>query len=311
MGAFDLCPVVAIGMHQIKVWIRAFFGFSRGETNAFIILLPLMIFLLFSEPLYRAWLSRRPPDFSRDQFKADSLMASLQWDLDTLAVTKKTLPIHFFAFDPNTVSEPDLIRLGLSASMAHRIVRYREKGGVFRKKEALLKIYGLDSGWFEQAKLWINIPPIASDQLLPAQVSKRATDAQVIDINLADSLQLLNVYGIGPALSKRIRTFRDKLGGYVSIDQVQEVYGLDSTTVQKIKRKFMVTTDFRPVQIDLNTVTLEEFRHPYVKKNEAMAILAFRLQHGRFQSIDQLAEIKILSPKWIDKMKPYLKIESP
>ena len=297
-------------MHRIKAWIRAFFGFSRGETNAFLLLLPLMIALLFSEPLYRLWRIRQPTDFSKDERIADSLIASLRWNTTDSIATAKKIPvvINFFSFDPNTASESDFIQLGLPSSTAKRIVRYREKGGTFKKKEALLKMYGLDTAWFEQAKPWITIAQTKNPSpTFPAE--KRKTVAQIIDINTADSIQLLNVYGIGPALSKRIRTFRDKLGGFVSLDQVQEVFGLDSTVVTEIKKKFVVTEGFRPVQINLNEVTLEQLKHPYIKRKEAQAILSFRLQHGSFQSIDQLNEIKILTPQWIEKARPYLSLE--
>ena len=146
-------------MHRIKEWIRAFFGFSRGETNAFLILLPLMIALLFSEPLYRLWRIRQPPDFSKDERIVDSLIASLRWNTTDSVATVKKIPvvINFFSFDPNTASESEFIQLGLPSSTAKRIVRYREKGGTFKKKEALLKMYGLDTAWFEQAKPWITI----------------------------------------------------------------------------------------------------------------------------------------------------------
>ena len=297
-------------MHRIKAWIRAFFGFSRTETNAFLILLPLMIVLLFSEPLYRWWRIRRPLDFSKDERIADSLIASLRWNTtDSMTVTKKIpVAINFFPFDPNTASESELIHLGLPSFTAKRIVRYREKGGTFKKKEALLKMYGLDTAWFEQAKPWITIAQTKNPaSTFPTE--KRNMVAQIIDINTADSIQLLNVYGIGPALSKRIRTFRDKLGGFVSMDQVQEVYGLDSAVVREIKKKFMVVGNFHPSKINLNTVTLEEFRHPYIKRKDAQAILSFRLQHGNFKSIDQLNEIKILTPQWIEKARPYLTLE--
>ena len=297
-------------MRRIKAWIRAFFGFSRAETNAFIILLPLMFVVLFSEPLYRQWRTRKTPDFNSTGL--DSLMARLEWDDDdgTVLTKKVKPPIHITSFDPNTVAEKELIRMGLTPGIANRIIRYRQKGGIFRKQEDLLKIYGFDSAWFQQARKWIAIEQ--KNEVAGPIIRKEKRDAaiELIDINLADSVQLLTVYGIGPVLSKRIRTFRDRLGGFVTMDQVKEVYGLDSSVVSQIRRKFIVAENFLPGKINLNRATLDEMiKHPYMKRREAQAILSFRLQHGDVTSVDQLTEIKSLTENWIAKIRPYLVLE--
>lgn len=290
--------------HRLQARVRAYFGFSRTETNAFLILLPLIALALLSEPAYRHWRISRPIDFSKDIRELDSIIAQLQW------LKPDSLPeaAPFTSFNPNTASQEELKRLGLNQSLAARLVRYREKGGVFRKKEDLLKIYGFDSAWFRQARKWISIPrPEGSKPSTQKLKIQAKTDP--IDINLADSIQLVNVYGIGPALSKRIRSYRDRLGGFVAMEQLHEVYGLDSAVVRKLREKFFVDRNFQPRKINLNTVTLETFRHPYVKWTEARAILAYRLQHERFQSINQLSEIQILSSLWMEKMRPYLAVD--
>lgn len=300
-------------MYRIKAWIRSFFGFSRGESNAFLILLPLMVMILFSEPMYRHWRGQQPLDF--DVRGLDSMMAQLEWD--STAISKEiSASLHFSSFDPNTVAEKKLLEMGLSSSLAARVARYRQKGGQFRKKEDLLKIYQFDSVWFEKAKQWMTIES-KKEKVKPTFIKKemvlanrRNARRDLIDINIADSLQLVAVYGIGPVLAKRIQNFRDRLGGFVSLDQVKEVYGLDSLVVNQIKRKFIVIENFFPRTIALNSATVSDMiKHPYVKRSEAQAIVSFRLQHGDFGSLDQLNEIKSLHADWIKKMKPYLVIE--
>ncbi len=193
--------------------------------------------------------------------------------------------------------------MGLSGFLTKRIIRYREKGGSFRKKEDVLKIYGMDSSWYDQAQGWMTFPP----KKIPKPFEKRVTNFRIEDINEADSLQLLRIYGIGPALSRRIRTFRDRLGGFISLNQLQEVYGLDTAVVREMKKKFVVRDEFLPRQIKLNTATLEDLiHHPYIKRREALAILSYRLQHGAFQAFEELLEINLLTPQWIDRVQPYL-----
>jgi len=299
-------------MQRIRLLVRAFFGFSRGETNAFLILLPLMVAILFSEPVYRHWQSRSTQDYSKDQQYLDSLVASLTFvETDSINKSKnrQSLAIKFYSFDPNILPEDKFIQLGLSPFLASRIVRYREKGGTFRKKEDVSKIYGMDSVWFRNAMPWITI---ATE--LPRPQNSKPTERKIVvpenfDINLADSTQLMKVYGIGPALSKRIETFRDRLGGFISMEQLREVYGLDSVVVNAVKKRFFISENFEPRKINLNTLNPETIRHPYLRRREANAITAYRRQHGNLTSTDQLKEIKILTPEWIEKIRPYISLE--
>ncbi len=236
-------------------------------------------------------------------------MATLEWTKSGSIRDSIAPGIQFFRFNPNTASQDDLQKLGLSSTLASRLLKYREKGGRFRKKEDLLKIYGFDSAWFMLARDWIRIPQTIPELKESVHHDKIPVKTEKTDINTADSIQLLRVYGIGPALSRRIRIFRDRLGGFVSMDQLKEVYGLDSVVVRKLQEKFFVEKDFQPKRINLNHVTLEAFRHPYVKWKEAQAILAYRLQHGALHSLDQLQEIAALPPGWLEKIKPYLTLE--
>lgn len=300
-------------MHRIKALIRAFFGFSRTETNAFLILLPLIIVILFSGPVLQWWATRHPVDHSADERSLDSIVQALRWDVpDSVNKQSAVAEIEFSQFDPNIISAEEFEQLGLPPFIALRITRFREKGGVFRKAEDLQKIYGLDSSWFASAKPWIKIAPsvaISSPAKRTSEETKESTKT-LLDINEADSIQLVNVYGIGPTLSRRIRTFRDKLGGFVSLDQLREVYGLDTAAQRELKKKFEIRDDFLPKKININTASAELLStHPYIKRKEANAIVAFRMQHGDLTSFDQLREIKLLTPEWIDKVLPYLTLE--
>lgn len=290
-----------------------FFGFSHAETNAFIILIPVLLTALLSEPVYRWWVRRNPPDFQREQAKLDSLVAHLKWikpDSVREPIRKEAEKrmITLRRFDPNTVQESELKELGLSPFLSARVVRFREKGGKFRKKEDLLKIYGMDSAWYKQAEAYITLAVTEPKRETKLPVAPKPVI--LLDINTADSVQLLAVYGIGPALSKRIRTFRDRLGGFVAMEQLNEVYGLDTAVVTSLKKKFIIQQDFIPLKININAATAEELiRHPYFKRNQAQAILTYRRQHGNYQTIDDLGKIQILTDVWITKMKPYLMFE--
>src|SRR5437899_8631030 len=113
-------------MNRLKSWVRAFFGFSRTETHAFLILLPLMMLLIFAEPVYQYWFTHQPQDFSREAKKLDSLLAQMKWEEHDSSARTKTFAT-LFTFDPNQISEDSLEMLGLDPRIAKRIINYRKK----------------------------------------------------------------------------------------------------------------------------------------------------------------------------------------
>ncbi|SHN16939.1 DNA uptake protein ComE [Cyclobacterium lianum] len=120
----------------------------------------------------------------------------------------------------------------------------------------------------------------------------------------AVELQLVN--GVGPVLSERIVAFRNKLGGFYRAEQLLEVYGVDAELAGKIYATFPFGAAITQ-KIDINESEVEELaRHPYVGFGEAKVIVAYRNQHGPYQSADELLRIKIFNKEWVDRISPYL-----
>ncbi len=296
-------------MKRLQHHIRNFFGFSRTETNAFLLFIPLIAVILFSEPVYHQ-LTRDDKDPFTNISKTDSLYALFALaELNQATANKqKADTTQFHSFDPNTVTESELISLALPKGLAGRIVRYREKGGKFRKKEDVLKIFGMDSSWYKRANPWMVIESQKQYPKYSAKKSTKPKDRE--DINTADSIQLDAVYGIGPVLARRILQFRDRLGGFLSMDQLREVYGLDSVVVKNLGKRFEVKKGFTPRVLMLNEINLEALMaHPYVSRREAQAIVTYRIQHGSFDSLGQLLNIKMIDAKWVEKMRGYVRVD--
>ncbi|HEY8387260.1 MAG TPA: helix-hairpin-helix domain-containing protein [Parasegetibacter sp.] len=128
-----------------------------------------------------------------------------------------------------------------------------------------------------------------------------------IDINLADSAQWESLPGIGPKLTARILSFREKLGGFYSIDQIGEVYGLTDSVFQKIK-PFLKKGEFPVRQLSINYASEEDLRnHPYIRYNGAKAISRYRNANGKFTSVEDLKKVISINRTDLEKMKPYLK----
>src|SRR5690242_3645218 len=111
-------------VRKLKLWVKGFFGFSRAETNAFLILIPLMLLLIFSEPVYRFWFVRQPHDYSKEKHWLDSTIASMEWPNDSISSNVEMRRSELFAFDPNLCTRDDFIRLGFNLMLANRFINY-------------------------------------------------------------------------------------------------------------------------------------------------------------------------------------------
>ena len=303
-------------MHSVRKWIRNIFGFSGNEINGFLILIPLMVVLVLSEPLCRFWITSGDRRYSKDAGRLDSLMAVWAKDAKQPSEVPGIPDVAPFPFDPNTAAVADLLRLGFSKTSANRIAAYRRKGGVFRVKSDLMKIYGLDSALYRQLYNYITLPTRRWVRSNPAKAPVRPESliaeraAKNFDINTADTSLLKTVYGIGPTLASRIVKFREGMGGFVSVLQLNEVYGLDSSVVKRLLEAGFIRPDFVPEKLNINTADENALSdHPYISFKMARAIVNYRYQHGDFIAPTDIKKLSALDLKEVDRLLPYLKVE--
>lgn len=161
-------------------------------------------------------------------------------------------------------------------------------------------------------KLQIQLISSPSPTFDPQDTSKsRGNEKQLENINRilfseADSVTLQIVPGIGQGTAGRIIKYRENLGGFHSPGQVLEVYGVKEETAASLWEFFDFDSKiFRKIQI--NSASLEQISaHPYISYGEAKVIVAFRAQHGKFLSEEDLLKIKIFKSDWVKKISPYL-----
>lgn len=265
---------------------------------------------LFSKPAYHAWVSNRSVDFSKEKEMLESLTA--QWELQKQETNSipldEDVAVTFFEFNPNTATAEELTALGFSKRLKKGLINYRSKGGEFRVKSDLRKLYGMDSAFYKSLYPFIQLPEKITYE--KAAISESKKKAEAFNLNEADTSQFQKIYGIGPVLAKRIVKYRERLGGFVSADQLGEVYGLDSVVVKQILKSSFLSNDFTPLKININTADEALLSsHPYFSKNIARAIVTYRFQHGNYQSVDDLTKINSIDKNVFGKIYPYLTVE--
>lgn len=216
-------------------------------------------------------------------------------------------------FDPNSDDSAAMVRSGLPPYVARNIVRYRAKGGKFRKPEDLARIYGMADEVYSLLSPYIIIAPefsgeadsiaVARDSLYkPVFKYPRGT---VVDLNKADTAELKKIPGIGSGYSAMIVGYRYRLGGFVSVSQLKEIEGLpDSLAVW-----FSVSPDFIPERININRSSIERLRsHPYMGFYRARAIVEYRKKYGDIDDINRLKMFDEFDDGAFERVAPYLDV---
>lgn len=215
---------------------------------------------------------------------------------------ERNIPGHeaeLFFFDPNTATPEDLTRLGLNSFQRRNLLSFRERGGAFRTSADVMKIYGMDDTLFERLEPWMDI------QLTVEHPASRELPA-MLDINQADSLKWLDLPGIGPVFSGRIIRYRQVLGGFNSVSQVSEVFGMTRERFEQIE-PFMTVTATELQQIRINFADLAQLRaHPYITPETARKIVQHRSENGSFASVEELLHLAVMDTLSFLRVKPYM-----
>jgi len=305
-----------------KKFIIEYLAFSKKERTAVLILVMLMI-AVFVLPYF---LPETHHKMDKELLKAIEIATAENKNIaiKSAASTSESYPgykkaggfekrsdVVFFNFDPNTLSTEGWIKLGVKAGTAATISKYVSKGGKFRKPDDLLKIYSLSPGLANELMPYVRIEGEIEERKVYSKPLSDKLDRpppvkSLVDINLADSITLVGLNGIGPTLASRILKFRDRLGGFYSTDQLAEVYGLKDSSFQKLLPQVGLTT-FPLKKININTADKATLgKHPYIGYKLAAMILHYREEHGNFSSVDDLLKIELVTEAILKKTSPYL-----
>lgn len=221
---------------------------------------------------------------------------------------------ELFYFDPNSLTAEGWQKLGLRKKTIQTIMNYIKKGGHFKKPEDLQTIYGLHADEWRRLAPFIKIEQsyetksnkVNSPGFYTKPISAPGPRYSIIDVNTADTNAFISLPGIGNKLAARIVSFRDKLGGFYTIDQVKEIYGLADSTFQNIRQYLKLENNFLR-KLNINTATKDDLKtHPYIRWNLANAIIEYRNTHGNYSGIDDLKKITIITEEIYNKIFPYL-----
>jgi competence protein ComEA len=275
--------------------IKDYFQFNKKERNGILLLscllLVLVVFYQFSYLLKQE---------SKTDFSAfEKALAELEYEQEP-TIEKQNDSLFFF--NPNTLNDKGWFALGFPERRLKTLRNFQKSGGVFKVKKDLKNCFAISNEFYNRVEAYVSIPEMKRVEKLVVKPAK-----QLVELNQADSLELVSVKGIGPFYAKQILKYRKELGGVVNYKQFAEIWGLENLEIQKLKQQTSIDT-LHIRKVNVNTIELEQLKlHPYLNYKQAKMIVNYRKQHGDFKQLKDIRKIKPISPELFRKIVPYFK----
>lgn len=236
----------------------------------------------------------------------DSLKAADAGNTAVAEVSKEsTSEVRLQPFDPNTIDKTGLLALGLNEKTADSWLRFREKGGKFKKADDIRKLYALREADAERLLPYVRLNEVEVPK--PGFSLERPVKSFIkIDLNSADSLSLLTIPGIGPAFASRILSARKRWGGWFELSQLRLIYGVDSNRLAAWEPYILLQPE-TVLKLPLNEADVHTLgRHPLLGYAKAKRIVAYREQHGPYRNLRDLSAVYGMDSLSLQQIAAYL-----
>lgn len=297
---------------------KDFFYFSKKERRGIVFLLGMIVTIIGIWLVSPYLIEESDKDTNQESFEEmERFLAGIKIieQQRNASFKKKEVvkrKVVLVPFEPNLADSIEFLQLGLPSFIAHNIIRYRQAGGKFATAEAFSRIYGITEEQFHTLEPYIYISESFQkkpDTLRYAKVEKRDTlafykypEGTLVDLNRADTTELKKIPGIGIGIARAIVAYRNRLGGFYDVAQLQELKWVTSD----IQRWFKVENC--PIhRINANKASLDRLRaHPYINYYQARVIVEFRRKKDKLKSLSQLSLYEEFAEKDLERLSHYL-----
>jgi len=302
-----------------KNFLRDYFTFNRRERRGVFILLSIILLLILYLSFSDLFFPKEQTDFSMFEKEISAFEEAQKQITDSISKERSyfsDFSIHEadsaerFSFNPNHLPDEDWRRLGLSNNQIKTIKNYESKGGKFRTKADVKKMYCITPEFYASIEPYIQIPDEKkSFKKNEPPTSNFKPQTAVVELNSADTTELKKLKGIGSAFAKRIVKFRDLLGGFVKKEQLLDVYGFDKEKYDLVSPQ--VKIDLSKVKkININSASVDDLnKHPYIDKKIALKIFMQRVNKGNYSDVQEILKLNFADEELFAKIAPYLTIE--
>ncbi len=282
--------------------LKSYFQYSKSQRSGIFLLVVLCIVCQFA-------FFYLDPRSDKDSNSEKQKWISMQTIVDSLKVEKQNFTPKIYPFNPNFITDYKGSKLGMSVAEIDRLLNYRKTNQYVNSASEFQKVTQVSDSLLNAISPYFKFPDWVNksknNNFKPFE--KKTVKIIVLDINLATKEDLIKIYGIGPALSDRILKQKEILGGFVSMKQMGDVWGLSPEVIGSLNQHFKVTTIPKIKKIDINNAPIKELMlFPYFKYALAKAIVTYRSMNGDFKNSEDLTKINGFPSEKLDIISLYL-----
>lgn len=311
-------------------YIKQYFIFTKRERIGTYILLLIIIAIL----IIRFSISHKKIDqtIALEKFKKEiaEFEKAQELNMETNTFSQKiidnnlissTTDITYFSFNPNTLTVTEWKKLGLSDNQISVIHNYLNKGGQFRTKNDLKKIYSISDQKYTELEPFIELPDkritsssgdakwINGDSIIDKKSSYDVSGKNFpIELNVTSKYDLTVKLNLKPELAEEIVKYRNYLKGFYSTSQLIEIESMDSITYNNIKDLIKVNPNYIR-KININTDSSRDLWHPYISKSLQKNMFNYRQVHGDYKQIEDIKNLALINDEIYRKLVYYLTTE--
>ena len=257
--------------------------------------------------------------FREIKFEEDTSLEKQQWlslqsQIDTMKIEKVNYKPTIYPFNPNFITDFKGYNLGMSTAEIDRLLEFRKKNLYVNSAEEFQALTKVSDSLLATMEPYFKFPDWVKNkkqakefEKYPNQAYAKKEKAPIIDINLASQEDLIKVYGIGPGLSERILKQKELLGGFISMDQMEDVWGLSPEVIEKLKGQFNVGVVPNVKKVKINDASAKELQlFPYFRYPLNKEIVTYRSMNNGIKNSEDLSKIKGFPIEKIKKKKKYM-----
>ena len=268
---------------------KSYFQFTKQQRRGILSLLLLMVIIQLG---YFYWSTRSKTIESLP----DTSWLAMQTVIDSLKNRPTTTKTVIYPFNPNFITDYKGYNLGMKLDEINRLFAFRKHNKYVNSAQEFQLVTGVSDSLLNVISPYFKFPDWVKQKNNPnyKTYTKFESEKKIVqkDINEASPEDLIKVYGIGPALSERILKQKEVLGGFVSMDQMQSIWGLSPEVIENLNKSFFLKTVPSVKKININTLSTKELaKFPYFNYTIAKEIVTFRSMNGEIKNVEDLAKI--------------------
>ena len=216
--------------------------------------------------------------------------------IDSLKLERKNYKPKIYPFNPNFITDFKGYRLGMSVEQIDRLHAFRNQDKFVNSAKEFQTVTKVSDSLLDVISPYFKFPDWVNkkENFKPFDKNKFAKSEKIaiIDINLASKEDLMKIYGIGDKISDRILEQKQKYGAFVSMEQMDDIWGLSPEVIQKLKASFLVKSVTDIKKININNASVRELsRFPFFRYQLAKDIVVYRTMNGDIK-LEDLSKIK-------------------